>query len=132
MQMIRRLLPILLLSACASAGEPDRDPGLSLAIAPAVASAGQTVTLSLSNQTAWPVGYNLCTSLLERESGGSWEPVREDRICTMELRMLAPGGEARDQIELAPTLEPGMYRFSTNFEDRGAIDQVSSPPFQVR
>jgi hypothetical protein len=130
--MIRRFLPILLLSACVSAGEPDRDPGLSLTIEPAVAAAGQPVTLILNNQTPWPLGYNLCTSLLERESGGSWEPVPEDRICTMELRLLAPEAESREQIELPSALDPGSYRFSTNVEDRGSIEQVSSPPFQVR
>jgi hypothetical protein len=132
LQMIRRVLPIILLAACATSGEPDLDPGLSLTIEPAVAAAGQSVTLTLNNQTAWPVGYNLCTSLLERESGGSWEPVREDRVCTMELRMLAPEATAREQIELPPVLEPGAYRFSANVEDRGSIEQVASAPFQVR
>ncbi|CAN5722219.1 MAG: hypothetical protein H0U67_12620 [Gemmatimonadetes bacterium] len=130
--MIRRIFPIILLAACAASGESDLDPGLSLTTEPAVAAAGQSVTLSLNNQTAWPVGYNLCTSLLERESGGNWEPVREDRICTMELRMLAPEADTQEQLELPTTLEPGTYRFSANVEDRGSIEQISSEPFEVR
>jgi hypothetical protein len=130
--MIRRFLPLVLLAGCAFAGEPDLEPGLSLTTEPAVATAGQPVTLKLNNQTAWPVGYNLCTSLLEREADGRWEAIREERVCTMELRMLAPGSAAEEQIDLPAPLEPGNYRFSANVEDRGAIEQISSEAFQVR
>jgi len=129
--MIRAVIMILLLAACAGAAEVGPDQQVSLEVQPAAVSPGAAVTLTLGNRTPWPVGYNLCTSTLERESGGSWQPVPEDRMCTMELRMLDPGERSELQLELPAALEPGNYRYTTNVEDRGSMEAVSSPPFRV-
>jgi hypothetical protein len=130
--MIRWIPLLVLLAACASPGETTSDPWLALTVAPAAPVPGEAVTLTLSNQTAWPVGYNLCTSWLERDSAGTWEPVPEDRVCTMELRMLDPGGESQDQVQLPATLSAGSYRYTARVEDRGSMEDVSSEPFQIR
>jgi hypothetical protein len=129
---LRMIVPVLFLAACATAGNDATETGLALSASPAAAAAGETITLTLSNGSAWPVGYNLCTSALERRVGDAWQPVPEDRICTMELRSLDPGESADQPIELAPTLEPGDYRYTATVEDRGSMEQVSTAPFQIR
>jgi hypothetical protein len=129
---LRMLVPFFLLTACATSGNDAAEPGLSMSASPTTVSPGGSVTLTLSNQTAWPVGYNLCTSALQREAAGSWQAVPEDRICTMELRMLDPGGRSQLELQLPPTLEPGQYRYTANIEDRGSMEEVSTEPFTVR
>jgi len=132
LRMIRFILPVLVLAACASAAEEGPDQEVFLEAQPTAVSPGETVTLTLSNRTPWPVGYNLCTSSLERESAGAWEPVPEDRMCTMELRMLDPGERSALDLQLPPDLQPATYRYTANIEDRGSMETVSSTHFQVR
>ncbi len=122
---------VLLASACATANEDAGEPGVSLSASPTTVAAGETITLTLSNQSAWPIGYNLCTSSLEREVATGWEPVPEDRICTMELRMLDPDSTADQQIQLAADAAAGSYRYTANVEDRGSMEPVSTRPFQI-
>jgi hypothetical protein len=129
---LRHVVPFVLLTACASPGPEGAESGLQLTVSPASPEAGETVTLTLNNQTAWPVSYNLCTSSLERDVAGEWQPVPEDRICTMELRLLAPDEAAETEIELLSPLEPGSYRYTVSVEDRGSMEPVSSEPFRIR
>jgi hypothetical protein len=129
---LRLIVPLVLLAACATATNDASEPGLSLSASPAIVSAGETITLTLSNQSAWPIGYNLCTSALEREAGTGWEPVPEDRICTMELRMLDPGSTSEQQIQLPATMPAGSYRYTANVEDRGSMEPISTAAFEVR
>ncbi|HET6567813.1 MAG TPA: hypothetical protein VFG50_07605, partial [Rhodothermales bacterium] len=55
---------------------------------------GGEVQLQLRNVFNQRIGYNLCFSQLERNVNGTWERVDEDRNCTAELRLLAPGDTA--------------------------------------
>lgn len=89
------------------------------------------MTLRLANGTSEQIGYNLCTSQLQREVSGRWEPVESDRICTMELRLLQPGGEDAFAIELEG-VAAGRYRFVTSVERAGAMPELASEPFRVR
>ncbi|CAN5703241.1 hypothetical protein BH23GEM6_BH23GEM6_19090 [soil metagenome] len=130
--MIRLILPVLVLAACAGAADVGPDQQVSLDVQPTALSPGEAVTLTLSNRTPWPIGYNLCTSSLERESAGTWQPVPEDRICTMELRLLDPDERSELQLQLPADLAPASFRYTANVEDRGSMEPVSSPPFQVR
>jgi hypothetical protein len=95
----------------------------------AVVSPQRTLELRLVNQSTGQLGYNLCTSSLERRSGQAWQPVATQRICTMELRTLKPGEEARYPLEL-DGLPPGEYRASTRVE--GLPAAVTTEPFQLR
>lgn len=120
------------------ASGPDRPvpAGLDFAVEPGIAAPGAAVTLVLSNGTAHQIGYNLCGSGLEQRQGGSWRAVPQDGVCTRELRILAPGQQARYQTRLPGFLAAGEYRFRTGVEtplNRGTpgLDQIHSRSFTV-
>ena len=94
------------------------------------------VKLTLTNASRRNLGYNACTRVVERESNGTWTAVPEpDRVCTMELRLLAGGETVTEQTDL-PALPAGRYRLSLRFSDEGGSAgtpvQASSEPFRVR
>ena len=127
-------LSVALFCACAQANSPDgAGESVTLTVEPDRAEPGDSVVLVLDNASAGALGYNLCTSQLERHDGGEWRAVPSDRVCTMELRVLMGGGEVRYPIELSPDLEPGEYRFTTRVEPQepGAMVSVASQPFRV-
>jgi hypothetical protein len=123
-----------LLSACSSSMQADDPSGVVLDVAPASAAAGDSVELTLDNGTAGPIGYNLCTSALERQTADGWQVVPVDITCTMELRGLEPGREASFRTALPTALTPGQYRYVTNIEvmETGERHTVTSRPFNVR
>lgn len=94
---------------------------------------GDAVTLILGNGTGTAVGYNLCLSGLLVRSGEEWQPLPSDEVCTLELRNLLPGAEARYGSGLPESLEPGIYRFWTVVDLRTSEPQVSAitAPFPV-
>lgn len=104
------------------AGEPEPTSSVTLSASPESVRAGGTVTLRLANGSRQPVGYNLCTSALQTASGAA---VQSDRICTMELRTVAPGQSATYAYELPSSLAPGSYRFSTSIEWMAAGNRTS-------
>lgn len=95
----------------------------------ATVSQGRILELALHNGSAKPIGYNLCASGLQRRSEDEWQAVPSTRVCTMELRALAPGQVARFSAPMeAP--RPGEYRAVTRVD--GGPGEVSSEPFLVR
>ena len=74
---------------------------------------GDTVRVTLANRAEGTIGYNLCTTALERRSGDAWTRVASERICTMELRTLEPRARADYPLALEPDLPSGTYRFRT-------------------
>jgi hypothetical protein len=128
------LSAIVVLAACTtSAGSGDSASDVTLAVEPGAASAGDSVTLVLANESASVIGYNLCTSSLERQSNGTWQPVPSDRVCTMELRSLETGAQARYPLSLPDGLEAGEYRYRTTVELMATGDrrEVESEVFRV-
>ena len=137
------LLLSLLLSAagCRLGTSPaDLDPSLSPARSDRTLStdrtrytAGAVAVIRLRNATSGELGYNLCTSSLERGVPAGWEPVANDRPCTRELRILAPGAVATYEQRLAPELANGNYRFRASVEHMGAgrAEQVESNTFEI-
>lgn len=122
------------LCACSRAAQVESAPaGVVLRVEPESPDAGERVSLVLENGSGGTVGYNLCTSALERERGGAWTPLPSDRVCTMELRTLQPGQSDRYPLELPAGMEAGRYRFSTGIErmDAGTRESVSTEPFEV-
>src|SRR5687767_10571011 len=62
------LLSLVLFSACAMSGAQSNDVTLN------AARTGQQVMLTLRNGSTLPIGYNLCSSGLQRRAGAAWEP----------------------------------------------------------
>lgn len=116
MRTVSLLCLAVLLGACGRPAPFDA-AGVRLSVQPEPPAPGDSVTLVLANRSPDPIGYNLCASQLERRAGGEWRPVPEDRVCTMELRALAPGEEARFELAVPPGLEPGEYRYTTRVEN---------------
>ena len=117
--MKRLIILALWCSACAS-------PGVTLR---ATVSQDRSLEFHLRNGSAQPIGYNLCASSLERRSEGTWQPVASQRVCTMELRRLPPGGEARYRIAIAD-LPRGEYRARARLD--GQPPEIATEPFVVR
>ena len=118
--MIRALVAIGA-SACAACASP----AITLS---ATVSQERSLELRLRNVSAQAIGYNLCASALERRSGAAWQRVASNRICTMELRSLAPGEEARYVIPLAG-LAPGGYRARARID--GFPPEVATEPVRI-
>lgn len=124
-----------LLAACGYPSEnapaPTRPGEVTLTATPPETSAGSTMVLRLANGSRQAIGYNLCTSALLDASGNA---VKTDRVCTMELRTLAPAGAANYDYDLPADLPSGSYRFSTDLERMQSGDRttVTSNTFDVR
>jgi hypothetical protein len=71
---------------------------------------GDAMTLTLSNRTGNSYTYNPCTRIVERESGSSWTPVLEQRMCTMIAHVLSPRSTRTETTDLPTGLQPGRYR----------------------
>lgn len=116
-----------------SNGETPADPAgeIGFRALPLRVNAGATVTLRLANGTSQRLGYNLCTSTLQTGGG---ENVRTDRVCTMELRTLAPGSSTTYPYDLPGDLKAGTYRFTAKVERMGSATSttVTSNSFQVQ
>jgi len=117
-----RSLAAVLAIACAACASP------AVTLTAAV-SQERSLELVLRNGSAQAIGYNLCASSLERRSGDGWQPVASQRMCTMELRSLAPGGEAHYAVPLGD-LPPGDYRARARID--GHPPEVATDPFVVR
>jgi hypothetical protein len=132
---------MLLLGACATqpnsaSFEAEYPPaGLHLARAPATASPGGVVGLSLHNGAERPAGYNLCIAALEEFEAGLWIPARSHAVsCPQSFASLGPGGTATGEAALPLSLEPGLYRYVTQLSasSENLPDvQLRSEPFRV-
>ena len=97
------------------------EEGLSFATGDDRYDSGDQVTLSLENHKDQEVGYNLCTSSLQRQAGDTWErPEAADSdidndgtrdACTLELIHLEPDEETSYEKRLPIDLEEGTYRY---------------------
>jgi hypothetical protein len=115
---------ILLLAGCApmqttTPAAPSTVDGVRFA---ATNEAGK-VLLMLDNGTRQPIGYNLCSSQLQKRDGTGWSDVATDDVCTMELRTLNPGFDATFEKRLPASLAAGEYRYVTRIES-----PVGTPP----
>jgi hypothetical protein len=117
------LLSLVIVGGCAVSGAESNDVTLN------AVRTGQRVMLTLRNGSAVPVLYNLCSSGLQRQAGGAWEPVRTDEVCTMELRTLEPGSSATFEKTLPSDAGSGQFRYVTNVESEGQRVVVTSNPF---
>ena len=72
--------------------------------------------LTLENHSRSSLGYNLCASVLERQTGEGWVTVSPVPECKMEVRALTPGNTDSLIHHRTRPLEPGLYRFTTTIE----------------
>jgi hypothetical protein len=122
-KLIVLLLSLAMLAGCATSGAEIN--GVTLT----AARTGSKVLLTLRNDSASPVGYNLCSSALQR--GPAWEPVETGDVCTMEIRTLQPGDSATFEKTLPSDLPAGEYRYVTNIDGEATRFVVGSNPFRV-
>jgi len=140
MKAVLALLLMTSLAGCAlfmeSPGRQDAPADRLLTTDRGQYSAGAPVTLRLFNDRDQPLGYNLCVASLEVRADGRWvdSPVRDDRYCTMELRLLPPGQQATYPHQLPRNLPRGTYRFTTRLElmQEGSSWKAVSNVFEVR
>ena len=127
------ILSLLVGAACGVTPGPETPSGATLQVAPEQVAPGDTVVLTLLNGASQTIGYNLCTSTLERRVGDEWEPVELGRACTMELRTMEPGGEADYRMALPTDLAAGEYRFMATVEmmEVGMTEAARSGGFSV-
>ena len=124
---IGRIFPalILVITGCTmSAVAPDN-------ITLMAARTDRTVKLTLTNESSGPIGYNLCTSALQRRIGDTWTGVETGDICTMEIRTLQKGDIATFDKTLPNDTASGEYRYAVNVEWNGSPTVVASDPFTV-
>jgi hypothetical protein len=126
------IVAAVLLGACTTVPRTMND-GIILRHTPEQPAPGDAVMLILDNGSAEVLGYNLCTSTLSRQVGAEWEPLRSDRVCTLELRSLEPGQQAQFPIDLPHDLAPGTYRFHTTVErfGTGTSQEIAAEPFTI-
>ena len=130
---MKQMLFILALSIAACSARTNGTAEIELRAEPIALQAGDTATIILRNNSNVTLGYNLCPTALERKDGEAWQAIPSDRMCTMELRMLEPGQEARYQYPLPGNLIAGEYRFVTGVNRMPAGDAigVATEPFRV-
>jgi hypothetical protein len=110
------------------------EPNIELRVDPTTVRAGSQVELVLSNDSPATIGYNLCTSTLERRSDGGWVQAPSDRVCTMELRTLPAGETVRYPYDIPGSTAAGEYRFVASVElmEGGGRQSLTTGPFTIR
>ena len=112
------LLLSLFAAACtpvASAPEPSPRPSGRIFFS-AERAGDTTIRLALDNGSSSPIGYNLCSSELQRRATSGWTRVDTGEVCTMEIRSLNPGHDATFEKRLPARLAAGEYRYVTGVE----------------
>lgn len=94
----------------------------------------RSVDLFLTNNSSYPIGYNLCSSALERRNGQESVPVPLDIVCTTELRNLPPGEQDVFRHSIPADLPAGYYRMTTRVESPigSSAVPVASSTFELR
>ncbi len=122
---------LLLVVGCASGQWGSAVDGIRLQARVNPADPG-TIVLTLDNGSSQSIGYNLCSSQIARLDGTTWTNVEENRACTMELRMLEPGGTDQFTVPLPPGARPGEYRYTTSINRNNTDDTLRVSSNSVR
>ena len=111
----------------------DVDPRIATLTVFNTTTSAQQVRLTLHNGSAASIGYNLCTAVLEHETGTTWSQVRTGEMCTMEIRSLPAGQSTTFDKTLPADLQRGNYRYLTNGESPAGTPQagIASNAFAV-
>lgn len=91
--------------------------------------AGNSVTVTVTNVSGEPVGYNLCVHRIERRTADGWRVASAfpppGSACIAILLTLEPGASTAVQVRLPQDLSAGIYR--VRFESPA----LATPPFRV-
>jgi hypothetical protein len=120
----------LSLAACAPLQNtpPVSTPGARLSVERV---SGGGMRLILDNGASDPIGYNLCSSVLQRRNGTAWTDIATGEVCTMQLMTLNPGFDATFEKRLPENLADGEYRYVTSIENPlgAGSARVATDPF---
>lgn len=111
-------------------------PGLRYETDRAAYSSSDEIVSQLVNASEHDVGYNLCTSALERRTGGGWAVVRRspERPCILPLYILRPGQTTTYREPASAVPQPGTYRLRAQVEAplNNGTRHITTPPFTVQ
>ena len=132
-----KTMAVMLAAMMACSTVPDANqsaPSTVGGVALTAEATGSEVRLKLTNQSAEPAGYNLCSSRLVRRSGDTWTNVPTGVMCTMEIRTLAAGASDTFTHTLPSSATAGEYRYETRVEMPmgGPGTHVASNSFEVK
>lgn len=146
---MRRTFALLLTAALAACGGGEKNPLSPLGSSGAATIPGLAYTTNrtayarndeivsqLVNTSERDVGYNLCTSALERRTGSGWVVVRRnpDHPCILPLYILRPGQTAsyRELASVVPSA--GTYRLRAHVETplNNGMRHITTNPFTVQ
>ena len=138
--MTRTLLVALfsgaLLSACTAVPSGPAADGIAYEADRSVYAPQDSIVTTLANTSDADVGYNLCTAVLERRTGGGWTRVARtpERTCTLPLYVLHPDESATYREAASVVPGPGTYRLRARIETPvpGARRDMVTDPFTVR
>jgi hypothetical protein len=110
---------------------PKEDGGVELSLDGEQAAPGDTLELTIENDTPNRLEYGVAYRL-ERRTENGWRWVNRDAAFILILKTIEPGARDREEIQL-PDLKPGRYRIVKEFDDP-ATDKTlrSSVEFSVR
>ena len=129
-----RLIPLLLALFAGCAEVTGADPSaVLLSTDQASYRQGLTVSVSLSNQSGSPVGFNPCRAEGERWTGDSWQRISPLRLCTEDLDRVAPGATAAFPEPVSREWEAGLYRIVVPvvFLDRSERVEIFTETFRI-
>lgn len=147
--MMHRTLALLLTTALVACGGSGTDPlsplgssgdatvrGLRYETDRAAYSRNDEIVSQLVNASEHAVGYNLCTSALERRTGGGWAVVQRspERPCILPLYILRPGQTTTYREPASAVPSPGTYRLRAQVEAplNNGTRHITTPPFTVQ
>ena len=127
------------LAGCSSASEtlPKLDQ-VNLSVDRSSYTTGMAVTVTIVNNTAHDVGYNLCVREIQKQSGGTYTTVvtqPEPNTCDDQLSTLGPNLVTTTTVDLPTSLTGGSYRvYFPNLGTSSALPmaQKVTPAFVVR
>jgi hypothetical protein len=92
----------------------------------------ESPVLHLFNGTGAPIGYNLCSAILEVQRDRVWQAfeIQQDVFCADVLNGLTPGETATYEFVPSEPPPPGRYRFTLGIERDGAGVWLASPLFR--
>ena len=117
------LVATIALASCGSddAAEPPapkaptpEGPGVVLTLDRDSPHPGETLTLTVENNTRWRLEYGLVYRL-ERRVDGGWRWINRDAAFALILKIVEPGKREREQIQLDGNQQPGRYRIVKSF-----------------
>lgn len=120
-----------LVAGCGGPVDPD-DVGVRLVVEEAIVTE-DAVTLRLVNASNGSVGYNLCSSSLQRETASGWVSAERGRACLSIEYGLRPRTQATELRTLPADLPAGRYRITTQVGWTGNVRlPLRSNTFEVR